>query len=306
MVRGAIKVSRIPKILHYCFGFKENFGGKPWGLSHYACLKSAVERIKPDVTYMYYEYEPSGPWWDVTLPLITPVKMKAPREIFGNPVDHPAHRADVVRLEKLIEYGGIYLDADVLVQRSFDDLLENSVVMGAEGKGAGWGVANAVIAAEPGAPFLTRWYEEYRTFRGQGRKHWNEHSVKLPLKLAKEHPEEITILPYTAFFWPLWTETHIRWIFESNKPISLDNTYANHLWEQKAGLYIQGLTPGEVRRVDTNFNKWVRPLVADLPDDYGGGPAEPVVRRTPPLAIVGGLAMMYARQAKRSLERIGS
>ena len=35
--------------------------------------------------------------------------------------------------KKLIEYGGIYLDADVLVHRSFDDLLGNSAVLGREG-----------------------------------------------------------------------------------------------------------------------------------------------------------------------------
>lgn len=263
-------MNRIPKILHFCFGFKEGFGGRPWGLSQYVCLRSAVEKIQPDTVYLYYEHEPSGPWWDVTLPLITPVKVTAPREIFGNRVDHPAHRADVVRLERLIDVGGIYLDCDVLVQRDFDDLLDNSTVLGAEGKGARWGTANAVILAEPNAPFLVRWYDKYRTFRGaEGEKYWNEHSVKLPQKLAREHPGEITILPYTAFFWPLWTEAHIRWIFASKRPISLENTYANHLWERKAWPYIKNLTPGEVRAEDTNFHLWARQYLTELPDDYG-------------------------------------
>ncbi len=263
-------MSRIPKILHFCFGFKEGFGGRPWGLSQYVCVRSAVEKIKPDQVFMYYEHEPSGPWWEVTLPLITPVKVVAPREIFGNKVDHPAHRADVVRLERLIDVGGIYLDCDVLVQRDFDDLLDNSVVLGAEGRGARWGTANAIILAEPNAPFIKRWYAEYKSFRGaEGKQYWNEHSVKLPQRLAKDFPEEITILPYTAFFWPLWTESHIHWMFASDKPVPLDETYANHLWERKAWAYIDSLTPGEVRSIDTNFHRWARPYVAELPDDYG-------------------------------------
>ena len=298
--------SRIPKILHYCFGFKEDFGGRAWGLSHYACVKSAVEQIEPDRVNFYYEYELEGPWWDLTRELVTPVRMTAPREIFGNRIDHPAHRSDVVRLERLIEEGGIYLDADVLVQRSFDPLLDNSVVMGAEGRNARWGVANAVIAAEPGAPFLRRWYDRYRSFRGTEKKYWNEHSVRLPQKLARQHPDEITILPHTAFFWPLWTEAHIHWMFESGKPVPLDGAYANHLWDRKAYFYLKDLTPGEVRAVDTNFHRWVRPYVADLPDDHGaaGKPRPGQVRTLSPLRRIAGLAKMHLRSIFRSLETI--
>ena len=36
-------------------------------------------------------------------------------------------------MQRLIEHGGIYLDADVLVHRDFDDLLGESVVLGREG-----------------------------------------------------------------------------------------------------------------------------------------------------------------------------
>src|SRR5689334_1021510 len=111
---------KIPKIIHYCFGLSPNFGGKPWGLVHHVCVRSAVELIKPDQVLLYFEYEPSGPWWDLTRPLVNLVKVTAPREVFGRPVNKVAHRADVLRLQRLIESGGIYLDCDVLVQRSFD------------------------------------------------------------------------------------------------------------------------------------------------------------------------------------------
>jgi hypothetical protein len=173
----AIQLPKIPKILHYCFGFSPDFGGKPLSLTHYVCIRSAVdvcirsavERLKPDVAYLYYEFEPSGPWWNKVLELVNPVHIKAPREIFGRPVDHPAHRSDVARLEKLIEHGGIYLDTDVFVHRSFAHLLSNSTVLGREGDEIHNKLCNAVILAEPNAPFLLRWYEEYRDFRRKGR-----------------------------------------------------------------------------------------------------------------------------------------
>ena len=39
-------------------------------------------------------------------------------QIFGNPVKRFAHQADVLRLELLLQFGGVYLDLDVLLLRS--------------------------------------------------------------------------------------------------------------------------------------------------------------------------------------------
>jgi hypothetical protein len=281
-------MARIPKLLHYTFGLGPDFGGKPWSLVHHVCLKSAVERIKPDEVFLYYEYQPTGPWWALSRPLLTPVQIEAPREIFGRPLVHVAHRADVVRLQKLLEHGGIYLDADVLVQRDFDDLLGNSTVMGQEGKDAEYGIANAVILAEPAAPFLRRWLEEYRTFRSVGRdEYWSEHSVLLPAKLATQHPDEITVLSHKAFFWPSWTDEHLHRIFRSTKPVEMQNTYANHLWEANAWRFLEHLTPQRVLRQHSNFSRWARPFLTDIPADYG----------TPSVAQRAGLASRQMRGA---------
>jgi Glycosyltransferase sugar-binding region containing DXD motif len=257
----------IPKILHFCFGMTRNFGGKPWSLFHHACVKSAIEHIKPRETFFYCEYEPRGPWWQLTREMFTVVNIKAPRTIFSNPLLNPAHRADIVRLEKLLEFGGIYLDCDVFVHRDFDDLLRHSTVLGQEP----WGLCNAVILAEKQAPFLKRWYDEYRSFRSRGYdRFWNEHSVVIPSRLAREFREEVTILPNTAFFWPTWEEEGIKKIFGSIDPILTPSVYANHLWERFAWEpYLQHLTPKRVRSLDSNFHNWVRPMIAELTANYG-------------------------------------
>jgi SAM-dependent methyltransferase len=244
-----------------------DFGGKPWNLVHYVCLKSAIAHIRPERVFFYYEHEPTGPWWALSRDLVTLVQITAPREIFGNALAHVAHRSDVVRLQKLIEHGGIYLDADVLVQRNFDDLLGESVVLGREGES---GMANAVILAEPNAPFLIRWLDAYRSFRSRGKdEFWHEHSVSLPAKMARKYPQDITVLSEEAFFWPSWHDDHLDWIFRSNRPIPLDQTYANHLWEANAWSFLEDLTPDHVRAQDTNFHRWARPYLEDLPGNYG-------------------------------------
>ena len=263
-------MSRIPKILHYVFGMAEDFGGKPWSLMHYVCLRSAVEHIKPDQVLFYCQYEPSGPWWDLTHPLVELQKIVAPTRIFGRPLCHVAHQADIVRLQKLIEYGGIYLDADVIVHRNFDALLEHSTVLGREGTDEQCGVANAAILAERGANFLQRWLDQYRSFRSRGRDdYWCEHSVQVPARLAVEYPHEVTLLPPTAFYWPLWTNDGLDLIYRSVTALSFGDSLGNHLWESRAWSYVNGLTPRDVRSKNSNFCKWARPFVADLPDDYG-------------------------------------
>ena len=280
----------IPKILHFCFGMTPN--DKPWGLVHYACIRSAVERIKPNQAFFYYEFEPKGPWWDLTKDIVQVVKIEAPRAVFGRPLLHPAHRADVVRLQKLLECGGIYLDCDVFVHRSFDDLLAHSTVMGLELNNGKHGLCNAVILSEPGAPFLRRWYEEFRTFRSKGHDaYWAEHACQVPLRLSTEFPDEITILPYTAFFGIDWTGKDLALIFSSCEPFVRPGAYATHLWESKAWeLFLQDLTPGKVREVDSAFHHWVRPMVSHLPADFG---QPPLMRRV-------------AREARRFARRLRS
>jgi hypothetical protein len=262
----------IPKVLHYCFGLSSDFGGKPWSLIHYVCLRSAIERIRPKDVFFYCEHEPAGPWWELSRPMVTVKMIRAPREIFENPLLSCAHRADVVRLEKLISVGGIYLDADVFVHRSFDGLLNHATVMGEQRiDGNVVGLCNAVILSESNAPFLMKWHSEYRTFRSKGHDaYWDEHSVRIPYQLAKQFPNEIEILSHFAFFWPTYNERDLALVFDSNSPIDLSRAYATHLWESLAwDQYLECLTPRRVRIVSTNFHRWALPMVTELPDDYG-------------------------------------
>jgi mannosyltransferase OCH1-like enzyme len=55
-----------------------------------------------------------------------------PHEINGKALSLAAHQSDFMRLDYLIETGGIYLDWDYLTVRSFDDLLASTTIMGLE------------------------------------------------------------------------------------------------------------------------------------------------------------------------------
>lgn len=54
--------------------------------------------------------------------------------------------SDVIRLDVLAKYGGIYLDSDVLVHKKFDSLLNSPIFLGMMYKNA---LSTAVVGAEP-------------------------------------------------------------------------------------------------------------------------------------------------------------
>ncbi len=70
-----------------------------------------------------------------------------------------AFAADYIRLYALHEMGGIYLDADVEVTGSFNDLLSQGSFMGYESSGD---LEPAVIGAHPGMPWIRECLDHYR------------------------------------------------------------------------------------------------------------------------------------------------
>ena len=68
--------------------------------------------------------------------------------------------SDVARLFALVHEGGIYMDTDVEVVRSFDDLLDNKAFLGFEG--TKW-IATSAMGTEPNNPILRYFYESYKS-----------------------------------------------------------------------------------------------------------------------------------------------
>ena len=100
--------------------------------------------------------------------------------------------------------------------------------------------------------------------------YWNEHSVRVPLALSKTYPDDLTILPHNAFYWPLWTSDQLELIYGSSPSSDARGTLANHLWEFNVWEeYLEKLTPGKVRRIDSNFHLWARTYLGTFSDDYG-------------------------------------
>ncbi len=197
----------------------------------------------------------------------------------GRPLHHVAHKADVVRLQALKEKGGVYLDIDTICVKSLHELYDHPFIIGQELKTEyvpkNWrqkikhsirtkilhppslrinGLCNAVLLAEKDSEFLDLWLRSYNSFRSEGRdKYWNEHSVRVPIKLAEAHPDKIFLLGPYAFHYPLYDKAGLESMFE--KVTSFPLAYLHHLWESFSwDEYAKDLTVKDILERDSTYN----------------------------------------------------
>ena len=257
-------LNKIPNIIHFIYGLK--IQDEEFDLYKYISIKSAFDVNNPDKIYFYYYYEPYGYWWEKIKPLLTLEKIIPPSEIYGNKIFHYAHQTDIIRLQKLILHGGIYLDIDTICLKSFEDLLNNDFVMGIQNNSdftKPYGLCNAIVLSKPNALFAIKWLESYKSFRSSGRdKYWDEHSVLKPYELSQIYNNEITILGYKTFFYPLWYDIkdilfNNNFNTEEYKNI-IKNNYCIHLWDTYSNEYLKTLNTDIIFRENTLYNIFSR------------------------------------------------
>ena len=129
----------ITKILHLCW-----LSGDPYSTEVQKCLDSWKEKL-PDYTVMLWDLS------KVDVNVCNWTKQAFEKKKY-------AYVADYVRFYALYNYGGIYLDSDVEVLKSFDDLLNQDFFFGFEYTSI---PEAAVIGAAKGQPWIKTcldWY----------------------------------------------------------------------------------------------------------------------------------------------------
>ncbi|ORY35552.1 hypothetical protein BCR39DRAFT_510716 [Naematelia encephala] len=267
---------KVPNSVHYVYGLKTPPGGDERGeeLPYYAYLamRSAMLNLKPEKIYFHYQYLPSGPWWDLIAPNLELIKTQVPDEVHGRKISHFAHKADVLRLLAMKWSGGIYLDIDIYIVKSFDDLLYYETTMGMEASPDSRrhaldpeGLCNAIIISAPNSTFIDRWIESYATFDEHV---WAHHSVVVPWEIARRHPDEVQVLSERAFFWPMWHGEEIQYTHERDDyDFRGTGQYAYHAWESLAMKYLGNLNPKSIREENNSFNRLVRPFIGPNDDE---------------------------------------
>ncbi len=123
----------IPKIIHLCW-----ISGDPYPEKIQKCVDS-WKRVLPDYEIMV---------WDKAR--VDSIGSRYVNEAVEN--RKYAFAADFIRFYALCNYGGIYLDSDVEVLKSFDDLLGLRYFIGKENSWNDW--EPAIMGAEAGVPWM--------------------------------------------------------------------------------------------------------------------------------------------------------
>lgn len=246
----------IPNIFHFIYFYPDKT--KSFPLIHLLTVNSARILNNPEKIYFYSDKIPEGLYWDKISDFVEFVKTDPPESIFGNNLHHIAHKSDVLRLQILLEKGGIYTDMDIIFKKPFTHLLKHDFVMGKQGKFRKMGLCNGVVMADKDSGFLKIWFEEFRNFRSMGKdKYWDEMSVKKPLELSVKHPDLIHVEPYDSFHYPLYYGFHLKKLFKKN--LDFPNALCHHYWDGASyEKYLKNITEEYIKNVDTTFNAIAR------------------------------------------------
>ena len=196
----------IPKIIHYCW-----FGPKPMSKTDKKCIKS-WKKLLPDYKLMLWN-EQNSP---IDVPFVKSA-LEAKKYAFA---------ADYVRIWALCQYGGVYLDTDMLVLKNLDKYLETEFV----GKESQETCNAAILGCEKESTFITKTLEKYDSLEFSLN---NIQNISIPTVITTvikslSGTEAPTIYPSDVFY-PLPFENTAEGNFDY-KPYLTENSAAVHLW----------------------------------------------------------------------------
>jgi hypothetical protein len=290
----------IPRIAHFVFGLKDE--PEPLHFLHYVSLESCRRVLKPEQIYLHHKHPPSGPWWERIRPHVTGVAVEQVSEVLDADYDlgrvperyRYAHHADFIRLDALIEYGGVFADIDTIFLRPFpDEFFRARFVIGGEppvqDERTGElrpSLCNALLLAEPGARFARLWRDE---MAGGLDGTWSNHSGFLAEQLSRRVPDEVRVEPEVSFFSFPPSAAGLAKLLEDRVPIpaaALSVHLWAHLWWEYgrrdfSSAHAGWFAPPFARALNTTLASMVRPYLPDTP-------AKQTRRRTTPGASAAG------------------
>jgi len=207
----------IPKIIHFCW-----FGGntKPDFIKE--CIKS----------------------WELFLPGYKIIEWNEKNTEFTNKFVKNAYKlkqwafvSDYVRLEKLHQLGGVYLDTDMLLVKNIDNLLTSKMFIGCENKHT---ISAGIIGAQKEHTFLKQLLDNYSDLKIN--KFTNLYDIAIPKVITTYFRnkydytnhfdvilefDDMTIYP-SDYFYSLPSLNMYK--NRSYKEFITANSYAVHLW----------------------------------------------------------------------------
>lgn len=209
----------IPKTIHYCW-----FGGKRKPKLVRNCIAS-WKKYLPD--YQIIEWNEKNS--DLSHPFVQTAYIARKW----------AFVADYIRLKVIYEHGGIYLDTDMMVVKSFNDLLKNQCFFGAED----FKYINAgIMGSRKEHCFIKKCLLKYDFLLLEQEINWYEITVPKIITTTfrsinrfhlffdkKTKVDDIVVYP-ASYFYPISYNEKEK--IKYYKKYIVGNTFAVHLWEE--------------------------------------------------------------------------
>lgn len=201
----------IPKIIHYCW-----FGGKDKPDTVKNCIKT-WKRFMPD--YKYKEWNENN--FDINYNEYTKRSFEEKKY---------AYTSDVARLWALYNYGGIYMDTDVLVFQSLDKFLNHSFFTGFENVNF---PVTATMGAEKKNKLIKEMLDIYDIKKFETHENWHDYETNTMImsdiigkyfnrnKVEYQERDNMAIYPRETF---------------CSHEILDNNVYTQHLMLRKLGV----------------------------------------------------------------------
>jgi glycosyltransferase involved in cell wall biosynthesis len=267
----------IPRVAHFVFGLEEQ--QEPFHFANYVAIESCRRVLTPERIYFHHQHLPWGPWWELVAPHVTLAPVEPVAEVLAADysdrtvpsIYRYAHHADFIRLDALIEHGGVYADIDtVFVRPPPEELFSAPFVIGREppvrDERSGEprpSLCNAFLMAAPGAQFAREWRARMPSALNGT---WSNHSGFLAYELSESMPEAVRVEPDETFFPFPATRTGLAQLFEERHPLP-DGACSIHLWSHLwwerrrrdfSDAHAGWCTPRFLRHAQTTFAELAR------------------------------------------------
>lgn len=233
----------IPKIIHLCW-----LSGDPYPPLIEKCIQS-WKSILPDYEIMLWDTKR----FDINSNEWVKQAFNAKKYAFA---------ADYIRFFALYNHGGIYLDADVEIYKSFNDLLEREYILGEDCGGA---VEAAVMGAPSGALWIKECLDSYnnRSFIKANGDFDMTPVTLLVNKVAKIH--KMKLMPYTFLSPKDFSIGKIDFTADTYCVHHYDGKWLNDGNIQKLKRYFHVLIYYAIgRKAHNKLINFIRPLIRTL------------------------------------------
>lgn len=245
----------VPNIVHFV-----KFGDDPLSFVEAVCIRAAWLHQRPEALMIHCDIcnaTTTSPLWYLIkdIPVLKLQPTVRPTKVFGIKFSYVQHASDVVRLQVLMEYGGIYLDGDSYIVKSLDPYRRHEMSIG-------WppdaNVGNQVLVAHKDARYLKLCYESYRAYRPDL---WYWNAGQLPTKkFLSVRPDLVNRVRYD---FGVAEEATLTLYAKCDG--SWRNFSAFHLFFRHIGNYVRGeperfgpISIDTVSKYDRNFGQMAR------------------------------------------------